>query len=151
MRRKDREISDRKAIDRIIADCRVCRIALCDEGQPYVLPFNFGYDGDCIYVHTALEGRKMEILKRNDRVGFEFDILHEIVVADTSCGWTARFQSVIGTGRAELVRVQKEKSAALECILRHYGGVFTDVPEKAMDSVAVIRIRIESISGKERM
>ena len=81
MRRNDREIKDRKEIDGIIRRCRVCRLAMCDDGQPYIVPLNFGYDGRFLYFHAAPEGRKIDIIKRNNRVGFEFDILHDIVTA----------------------------------------------------------------------
>ncbi|NMC96524.1 MAG: pyridoxamine 5'-phosphate oxidase family protein, partial [Deltaproteobacteria bacterium] len=75
MRKKERAIKDRKDIDGIIRRCRVCRLAMSDDDQPYIIPLNFGYDGFCLYFHAAPEGRKIDILKRNNRVGFEFDIL----------------------------------------------------------------------------
>ena len=56
MRRNDREITDRRDIDEIIKRCRVCHLAMCDDGQPYVVPLNFGYDGRFLFFHTASEG-----------------------------------------------------------------------------------------------
>ena len=63
MRRNDREIKDRKDIDEIIRRCRVCRLALCDNGQPYVVPLNFGYDGRFLYFHTAPREEKLILSK----------------------------------------------------------------------------------------
>ncbi|MFH2065887.1 MAG: pyridoxamine 5'-phosphate oxidase family protein [Pseudomonadota bacterium] len=150
MRRKDREIADRKAIDDIISRCKVCRIALCENGQPYVLPLNFGYDGKHLYFHSANDGKKIEMIKQNNRVGFEFDILHEIITADKPCEWGAKFESVVGSGTAEFIESQQEKSKALRCILRQYGGSFSEFNGLSLSSVVIIRVNIVSISGKEK-
>ena len=122
MRKKERAIKDRKDIDGIIRRCRVCRLAMSDDDQPYIIPLNFGYDGFCLYFHAAPEGRKIDILKRNNRVGFEFDILHEILDAAQPCAWSAKYESVIGSGTAEIINDVKGKKAALECIMRQYGS-----------------------------
>ena len=103
MRRNEREIKGRKDIDDIIKRCRVCHLAMCDDGQPYIVPLNFGYDGGFLYFHAAPEGRKIDIIKRNNRVGFEFDILHDIVTAEQACKWGAKYESVMGSGTAEIV------------------------------------------------
>lgn len=92
MRRNDREIKDRKDIDGIIRRCLVCHLATCDNGQPYVVPLNFGYDGRFLYFHAAPEGRKIDIINKNNRVGFEFDILHEIVTAQQACDWGGKIR-----------------------------------------------------------
>ena len=150
MRRKDREIIDRNVINNIISRCKICRIALCENGQPYVLPLNFGYNGKHIYFHSAKQGKKIEMIKKNNRVGFEFDILHEIAKAENPCEWGARYESVVGTGTAEFVESQQEKAKALECILNHYGGEFNEFKDSGLSSVTIIRVSVDSISGKER-
>lgn len=150
MRRNDREISDRDKINGIIARCKVCRIALCENNQPYVLPFNFGYDGKNLYFHSATVGKKIDIIKNNNRVGFEFDILHEIVTSENPCEWSSKYESVVGTGIAEFLESHQEKVKALECILSHYGGSSNEFMDSAISSVSVIRVAIVSISGKEK-
>ena len=150
MRRNDREIKDRKDIDEIIRRCRVCRLAMCDDGQPYVVPLNFGYDGRFLYFHAAPEGRKIDIIKRNNRVGFEFDILHDIVMAQKACDWGAKYESVIGSGTVEIVDDAKAKKEALECIMSQYGkGVWT-FPEEILQKTLILRVSILEISGKVR-
>ncbi|MDW7774643.1 MAG: pyridoxamine 5'-phosphate oxidase family protein [Desulfobulbaceae bacterium] len=150
MRRKDKKITDRNAIDGIIARCKVCRIALCENGQPYVLPLNFGYDGIHIYFHSANAGKKIDIIKQNNRIGFEFDIFHEIVTAETPCDWGTKYESVVGTGIVELLESQQEKAKALICILSQYGGSFNEFRDSSLSSVTVFRVNIVSISGKEK-
>ncbi|KUG23002.1 pyridoxamine 5'-phosphate oxidase-related [hydrocarbon metagenome] len=148
MRKKEREIKDRQAIDDIIRRCQVCHLAMCDDGQPYVVPLNFGYDDSFLYFHAALEGRKIDIIKRNNRVGFEFDILHDIVKAEKACDWGARYESVIGSGAAEIVDDLETKNTALECIMRQYGSEAKDFPDDIMKKTLIIRVRILEISGK---
>ena len=150
MRQKDREIKDRKDIDGIIRRCRVCHLAMCDEGQPYVVPLNFGYDGRFLFFHTAPEGRKIDIIKRNNRVGFEFDILHDIVTAEQACKWGAKYESVMGSGTAEIVDDLEAKKEALEWIMRQYGNGTWDFKEEILKKTLVLRVRILEISGKAR-
>ena len=150
MRRKEREIKDRKVIDVIIRRCRVCRLAMCDEGQPYVVPLNFGYDGQFLYFHSALEGRKIDIIKRNNRVCFEFDILHDIVKAKLACDWGAKYESVIGSGTVEILNTLKAKKEALECIMRQYGGNANDFSDEILKKTLILCVRIIEISGKTK-
>ena len=149
MRRAEREIKDRKTIDEILRQATVCRLGLCEGGKPYVVPVNFGYDGDCLYFHSAPEGRKMEIMKSNPNVCFEVDVDHEIVPTDTACDWTARFRSVIGFGKAWPVEDPEEKRRALDVILGHYSDGPYEYVTDSLDKVAVIRVQIENITGKQ--
>ena len=150
MHRNEREITDKKDIDDIIRRCRVCHLAMCDEGQPYIVPLNFGYDGRFLFFHTAPEGRKIDIIKRNNRVGFEFDILHDIVTAEQACKWGAKYESVMGSGTAEIVDDLEAKKEALQLIMRQYGNGTWDFKEEILKKTLVLRVRILEISGKAR-
>lgn len=150
MRRKDREINDRGTIDDIIRRCRVCRLGMCDNGQPYVVPMSFGYDGQCIYLHAATEGRKIDILRRNSRVCFEFDILDEMIPSDTACSWGMRYESVIGAGPAEIVTESEAMRVAFDHIMRQYGSDAWTYDEQQLAGTLVIRIGIEEVTGKSR-
>jgi len=150
MRRKDRQIIDRETIDTIIRRSTVCRLGLCDDNQPYIVPLSFGYDGRFLYVHAALEGRKVDILKRNNRVCFEFDRLEEVTSADQACNWSMRYESVIGFGVAERVEDFDSKTTALNRIMRQYSSSDWTFNEQAVSSTLVYRIRIEEITGKAR-
>lgn len=150
MRKKEREIKDRKVIDDIIRRCRVCHLAMCDNGQPYIVPLNFGYDGRFLYFHASPEGRKIDIIKINNHVGFEFDILHEIVKAEQGCKWGAKYESVLGSGTAEIVDDLDAKKEALEWIMRQYGSDIRNFSEEAMEKTLVFRVLIVEISGKKQ-
>ncbi|TAL34867.1 MAG: pyridoxamine 5'-phosphate oxidase family protein [Spirochaetes bacterium] len=150
MRRLEREITDRRVIDRILNEALVCRIGLCDGETPYVVPMNFGYDGKSLFFHSAPIGRKIEIISRNDRVCFEVDTDHQMVRAAAPCGWGMKYRSVIGSGRARLLPDGDEKMEALSCIMRKYGAEGElRFEEKSVRAVAVIRVDIEEIRGKQ--
>ena len=151
MRREEREIRDQAEIQAIMKEALVCRLGFSDEGTPYIVPMNFGLGERCLYLHCAREGRKLDIIRKNDRVCFEMDLLREIKQSPTACGWGARYESVIGFGRAVLVENLYEKRAALDRIMEHYGGHAPfSYAEETLAKTAIIRIDIESETGKRR-
>ena len=150
MRRTDREISDRAAIDGIIRRSKVCHLALCDAGQPYVIPLSFGYDGVSLFCHGAGEGRKVDILMKNNRVCFEFEILSDIIPGKEACRWGMGFESVIGFGWARLLEQQEDKRIALGCIMRQYSNQEWTFTNEMVSKTLVIRIDIDEITGKRR-
>ena len=70
MRRSDKEITERSEMDEILGRASICHLGLNDGGECYVVPVNYGYDGGCLYVHSAREGRKIDILRADKRVSF---------------------------------------------------------------------------------
>jgi len=148
MRRSDREISDRHAIDEIIRGSRVCRLGLCHEGLPYIVPMCFGYDGVHLYLHAAAQGRKIDILGSNNRVCFEFDILHDVTPSDRPCGWGMKYQSVVGFGKAELIWDRESREQALGWIMKQYGVPAEPFSEAALHRTLIIRVTIQKITGK---
>jgi len=148
MRKSQREIKDRAEIDAIIRRSQVCRLGLTDGHEPYVVPLCFGYDGKALYFHCAKEGRKLDILRKNNRVCFEFDIVEGIVKNAQACKWGMRYRSVIGVGTARLVEAAEDKLGALGIIMRQYSDATFTFPNDAVSRTAVIKVAIESISGK---
>jgi len=102
MRRKDREIEDRAELESIISAANVCRLAMSENDRPYIVPLCFGYKNDNLYFHSAGEGKKLEMLRKNKYVCFEMDIDHELVRADLPCESEMKYRSVIGFGQASL-------------------------------------------------
>lgn len=149
MRRTEKEIGNRAEIDAIIHRSQVCRLGLSDQGAPYIVPLCFGYDGQALYFHCAKEGRKLDILRQNDKVCFEFDIVEGLVEADQGCSWGIRYQSVIGSGRAYLVENATDKEQALSLIMSQYSKRTFSFPPAMVSRVAVVKIEIESLMGKQ--
>jgi len=150
MRRKEKEITDRQTIESILMRARVCRLAFTDGEVPYMVPLCFGYRDNTLYFHSAREGKKIEIIKKNPGVCFEVDVDHELVRAGMACDWGMKFRSVIGFGRAALLEDPETKRMALDVIMEHYGadGPFV-YKEKGFEKALIIRVEIESMTGKQ--
>lgn len=151
MRRHEREIREIRDLHEILQKGHVCRLGLCDDGQPYVIPMNYGFRGHSLYFHCAREGRKIDILRRNDRVCIEVDTDTLIVKAETPCRWTAKYRSVIGFGRARIIDDEEEKKDGLDVILKHYGGGGGEYNEKSLQRTFVIEVVLESMTGKQSL
>ena len=128
MRKKEYEITDPAEIEGILREALICRLAMTDGQVPYVVPLNFGYRERALYFHTGRAGKKIDILKKNPVVCFEADIDAELMPSDTACGYSMRYRSVIGTGRAEFLDDRDMKRNALDIIMGHYSDRKTGVP-----------------------
>lgn len=143
------EVTDISEIEEVIKKAVCCRLGLVDGDKPYIVPLSFGYQRNALYFHGASEGRRVELIKKNNRVCFELDSDIEVVKDEEPCHWTVKYRSVIGTGRAFIVENDEEKSHGLSLIMAHYtDGQFT-FPKSELDSVLVVRVDIESLSGKQ--
>ncbi len=149
MRRKDRQITDRAYIEKILEEEMVCRIALCEGDRPYIVPMNFGYKDGYLYLHSAREGRKIDILKKNKNLCFQIDRDCEVTGAGAPCNWSMRYCSVVGFGKAMFVENIKEKIEALNVIVeQHIGKPQGDYPKETLNRLAVIKVKIEELTGK---
>ncbi len=149
MRRKDKEIKDKAEMEVIIKKAKVCRIAMCDGNIPYVVPVNFGYNDNSFYFHSATEGKKIEILKRNNNVCVEIDLEHEIIIEKMPCVSGTKYKSIIGFGKASLIENFEEKKNAMNIILNHCSeGKTFEFQEKHLKRVVLFKILIEQMTGK---
>lgn len=156
MRRKDREITDHNRMEEFIADCHCCRIGFCDDGEVYIVPLNFGYENqdgtDVFYFHSAKEGRKMDLIKKNPNVGFELDTNYKLHVAETACGYGARFRSLIGTGVAEIVEGKDEKIHGLNAVMKQATGKGDwEYESKMLEAVCVWKVTVKTMTCKEHL
>ncbi len=149
MRRKEKEITDKNEIESIIHKSQVCRLGFVDEGLPYIVPLCFGYRKNTLYFHSAKQGRKIEILRRNPQVCFEFDVDAHIHSGETACAWGMKYRSVIGFGRASFIDDPEEKRKALDIIMTQYADGTFEYSEKALGKALVIKVEIESMTGKK--
>ena len=155
MRRKDKEIVDEKAMVSIIEKAIVCRVAMCWKDEPYVIPMNFGYRDNYIYLHSAREGRKLDILQNNNKVCIEFDVDVELVQSQKACKTSMKYKSVLAFGKAVILKDIAEKKRALDIIMHHYHyhnspSVF-HYPEDVLGKVIIIKVKVEKITGKESL
>lgn len=151
MRRNDKAVRSRKEIDEIIRGSAVCRLAMASDDEPYLVPLSFGYDGKSFFFHSAPEGKKLEILRTNNRVWFALDTAGKLLPSeDGACGWSVEYMSVMGSGRAFFVSDSDEKRLALDLVMSQYApGRKFDYQPGMVDRITVIRVDIETITGKK--
>jgi uncharacterized protein len=148
MRRNDREITDPKAIEDILRRATVCRLAMVDNGQPYLIPLTFGYSNNTLYFHSASSGRKMEVLHRNPRICFEADIDHELRIGEKACDYGMKFRSVIGYGSVQFISDPAEKIKGLDILMSKYAAGPFEYAENHLKNIVIYKVAIESISAK---
>lgn len=155
MRRTDRELRDPADIRAILEQADALHLALADNDIPYLVAMNFGIrPGEplALYLHCAHEGRKIEMLKRNPRACFGVDVGREVFQSEkgTSCGYSMRYRSVVGSGRMAFVTDPAEKVAGLAAIMEHYAPGTHRFGDKMVAQTTVLRLDVEEISGKMR-
>jgi nitroimidazol reductase NimA-like FMN-containing flavoprotein (pyridoxamine 5'-phosphate oxidase superfamily) len=133
---------------KVLRDAGVCRMGLCDGGKPYVVPMNYGFREGSVFLHSAPEGRKIEILRKNPIVCLEFETDVELIPAETPCSFSMKYRSVIATGRAVFLENAEEKAQGLNVIMGQYTGKEYDFPPEALKRIVVIRVDLEECSGK---
>ncbi len=150
MRRKEKEVTDKKEIEQIFKTAHICRLAMIDGEMPYIVPMNFGYKDNTLYFHSAISGRKIDILKKNLNVCFEIDIPGETINAEKACNWSMSFVSIIGEGTVLFIDDEAEKIDALNIIMKHYSDSGEwDFNKKMMEKTLVFKVEIENISAKK--
>jgi nitroimidazol reductase NimA-like FMN-containing flavoprotein (pyridoxamine 5'-phosphate oxidase superfamily) len=152
MRRKERAISDNDIIEEIIMKADVCRIAISNNNIPYIVTMNFGYSGGMdksIYFHCANEGKKLDMISKNNHVCFEMDIDHQIYTGEKGCDWGMKYKSVVGYGDISIIEDYETKKTGLTCIMRHYGGSKEFLfDEDMIIKTTILRLDIKEINGK---
>ena len=148
LRRADKEIKDKAEIESVLQKANICHLGLCDNGLPYVVPVNYGYADGCLYIHSASEGRKIDLLRKNNLVSFTIYTGDELVRSDKACNWSMKFRSVMGVGRATLIEDRQGKEAALRTIMRHYSEKSTDFDPSRVEKILIIKINIDTMAGK---
>ena len=141
------EITDIEEIESILKQALTCRIGLVDNDEPYIVPVCFGYERNTLYFHSALEGRKIELIKKHNKICFEIDTDSEFVrYVDTeqnSCHCQMKYRSVIGTGRAYFLENGEEKTRALKLLMQQYTDGKFNFPKKRLARTLVVKIDIE--------
>ncbi len=150
MRRKDKEITDKTLMEDILNRSELVRLAMVDGGEPYVVTLNYVYKDNALYIHSAPEGRKIDILRRNNRVAFTVDTDVSLYLGKEACDCTTHYKSVFGTGEAFFVEGLEEKAHALDWLMVKHGGQGNNAyPESLLGRTAILRIAIESLTGKK--
>lgn len=155
MRRSDREITDLDNIVEIMKKCDVCRVAFFDDDYPYIVPLNFGLSYQdskiTLYFHGAREGKKLDLLRKNNKVCFEMDCSHQLVTGDLACEYSMNYESVIGFGCLTVLE-NTEKRMALDAMMQQYTkNMNFTYDERALNAVTVFKLTVDQVTGKHRI
>ena len=152
MRRAEREVTELNQLEEILRECQVVRIGAQDQEGLFVVPVNFGYRLEgrelTLYFHSAREGRKAAAFRTGGRVAFEMDCGHSLYTADTACGHSYLFRSIMGSGDIRALESRAEKREGLNAVMLHLTGRAWEMPDAALDGVEVFAIRADSWTGK---
>ncbi len=153
MRRKDRAITDQTRIQAIFDRCDHMVLTMEDGDFPYAVPLSFGYQkiGDqyILYFHCAQEGKKMELLKKNKKVGLCLARTEAILTADTACKYSAHFESIIATGEVTFLTKLEEKKEALSYLIQQYNeNASITFQDAVVEKTAVAAIKLLSYEAK---
>lgn len=145
----DREITDIEAIEKLLKEAQICRIALLNGDKPYVIPMCFGYKLEGghleLYFHSSPKGQKIDLIKKNNTAGFEIDHLTGIIKDESDCSVTALYECITGTGSVEIIN-GIEKLTGLTSIITKYDEVKTEhkFSEQVLNSIALIKLTADS-------
>ena len=154
-------IKSKDKIIQFLNEENTCRISSIDkEGFPQIIPMNFVFLNNSIYMHSHIKGEKIENIKRNSKVGFEVDKNLEFLPSyffdpeDASLADTF-YISVVIKGEANLVRNNEEKVLALNGLMEKYQpeGQYKPMSEdmEVLDATAVIKIIPKEMNGKYKI
>jgi len=150
MRKSRQEITDQGILEDILSNQVICRLAMVDGDRPYIIPVNYGYREGCLYIHSAPEGKKLELLRKNPEVCFEVEDSVEILKGERACDWSTRYRSVVGYGTVEILSDDASKQQGLEVIMAQHGAPdLIEFDPGNMHRMVILKIRITSISGKK--
>lgn len=154
MRKSNKKITEISIITDILDTCHTGRLGTVGaDGWPMVKPLNFAFHEGLIYFHCALEGEKLDDIRRDNRVCFEADLPVAYVkgTGDNPCRAEYLYRSVIVRGRAVIVTEREERLLALDLLMAKYQpeGGYGAYPEEKLALTCIVRIDIEDLSGKE--
>lgn len=149
MRRHRQQLS-REECERILERCTSGVLAVTgDGGYPYAVPLSYVYADGAIIFHSAVQGHKVDAIRRDSRCSFCVIERDEIKPAE----FTTHFRSVIAFGRIQILEDVNEKVQALRLLGRRYSpgdelGLQHEI-DKSLDHVLLLRLDVEHLSGKQ--
>jgi len=156
MRRQEKEITDINEKMNVIKKSKVCRIGLSENNVPYIIPLNYGYNFEndvlTLFFHSAMEGKKLDIIKNNNNACFEIDCDTKLIEAEKACNYGYTFKSIIGFGKITILENSDEKTSGLNRIMKHQTEKETvyDFSQEQLKNVCVYKMIVEIFTGKQK-
>ena len=157
MRRKDKEIIDINEILDIIGKCKYCRLGLSENNTPYIIPLNYGFSYDnnklIFYFHSAKEGKKLDIIQKNNNACFEIDCDTRLIEGEKPCDYGYEFKSIIGFGKIIIIETIEGKTKGLNYLMKHQTGkeINYNYKNNELNNVIIFKMEIEELTGKQKV
>ena len=154
MTKREFRITDENQIRHILDTAKVLHLGLAVNNEPYVVPMNYGYameDGKLVlYLHSAVQGKKLDMMRENPRVFFELDCDLSPFEGEKPCQYGLVYSSVMGRGTASVVEDTAEKIKAMALLMKTQTQKDFEFNDRLVSIVAVIRIDVEEYTAKHR-
>ena len=154
MTKRERQVTDPAQIRDILDKAKVLHLGLAVDNEPYVVPMNYGYTFEegkmVIFLHSALRGKKLDMIQANSKVFFEIDCDQMPFEGEKPCQYGMVYSSVMGKGVARFVTDVEEKKRAMTILMKTQTGKDFSFEDRWVDIVAVIRIDVEDYTAKHR-
>ena len=154
MTKREFQITDPAEITRILDTAKVLRLGLAVDNEPYIVPMNYGYTMEegklTLYLHSAVRGKKLDMLRANPNVFFELDCDHVPFEGKVPCQYGLAYSSVMGKAKAVFVEDVEEKMAAMSVLMKTQTGKDFTFNERLVSIVAVIRLDVSEFTAKHR-
>ena len=154
MTKRERQVTDPQQILHILDTGKVLRLGLAVNNEPYVVPMNYGYclenDRLTLYLHSAVRGKKLDMIQANPNVFFEIDCDLMPFEGRIPCQYGLVYSSVMGRGTAVLVEDVEEKKRAMTMLMKTQTGKDFSFEDRLVSIVSVIRIDVAEYTAKHR-
>ena len=154
MTKRELQITDPEQIRAILDNAKVLRLGLAVNNEPYVVPMNYGYtmeDGRLtLYLHSALRGKKLDMIRANPRVFFYIDCDRMPFESEKPCQYGLAYSSIMGRGEARIIEDVEEKMEAMTILMKTQTGKDFTFEDRLVSIVPVIRIDVAEYTAKHR-
>ena len=154
MTKRELQITDEQQIRAILDGAKVVHVGMCVDNEPYVVPMNYGYlmeDGRLtIYLHSAQQGKKLDMIRQNPKVFFELDCDWVPFEGEKPCQYGLSYSSVMGRGTATILEDVEEKKRAMSLLMKTQTEKDFTFEDRLVSIVAVIRIDVDGYTAKHR-
>jgi len=145
---------ERETVCSILDSAFVCHVGFSVDGQPFVIPTNFGRSGDTLYLHGSAASRMLKTLSGGVPVCVTVTHVDGLVLARSAFHHSVNYRSVVILGKAQLVEDPAEKMEALRIFTEHVmKGRWSDVripTEQELKATIVLSLPLEEVSAKVR-
>jgi len=154
MTKRELQVTDLNEIKAILDTAKVLRLGLAVNDEPYVVPMNYGYilEGEklTLYLHSAVKGKKLDMIRANPKVFFELDCDLTPFEGKKPCQYGLSYSSIMGRGTAQIVEDVEEKMQAMTVLMKTQTGRDFSFNEQLVSIVAVVRIDVAEFTAKHR-